>query len=144
MNRKLRKINNYRARNLSPSYTFQAPPSNKYSVFHPEGYFKMYHRVEAEKMKRSYNWQLVALEEEKMITKSPKYNMIQEKLPVIESSIKEGILKVKIGKYEEPIIEIIPKMTPKIEDGVLKIEIGKNGQKKLIYIDLRGYLNIIE
>ncbi|MFX1324862.1 MAG: hypothetical protein ACFE8N_07890 [Promethearchaeota archaeon] len=129
---------------MSPSYTFRAPPSNKYSVFQPGGYCKMYHHVEAEKMKRSHNWQLAGWKDEKETPKSPLFKRNQKKLPSIKSTIKDGILKLEIGDYEEPIIEVIPKITPKIEQGVLKVEIGENDQKKLVYIDLRGYLNIIE
>ncbi|MHA2392497.1 MAG: hypothetical protein ACXAEX_11190 [Promethearchaeota archaeon] len=143
MNRKLKKINKERVRNLSPSYAFHAPPYNKYSAYQPGGYFKMYHRVEAEKMKRSHNWQLVEFEEDRASEKMLFMNN-QEELPSVKTSIKEGILKVEIGDHREEIIEIIPKITPKIEKGMLRVEIGEDNNKKVIFIDFRGYLSIVK
>ena len=69
---------------------------------------------------------------------------IQEELPSVKASIKEGILKVEIGDHREEIIEIIPKITPKIEKGMVRVEIGEDNNKKVIFIDFRGYLSIVK
>ena len=56
MNKNLYKFKKRRVRDLNPNYTFSAPPYDMFSAYQPGGYYRMYHRVEAEKMKKSYNW----------------------------------------------------------------------------------------
>ncbi|MHA2184855.1 MAG: hypothetical protein ACXAAI_07625, partial [Promethearchaeota archaeon] len=36
--------------------TFSAPPYDMFSPYQPWGYCRMYHHVEAEKMKKSFDW----------------------------------------------------------------------------------------
>ncbi len=104
-----------RVRSLSTNYTFSAPPCNKYSVFQPGGYYKMYHRVEAEKMKRSHYWvQAMFLAENTYKKREPKE--IQEVSEPLKTYTIEGISKVETEEYEEELIEEIPDFISIIEE----------------------------
>ena len=70
----------------------------------------MYHRVEAEKMKRSHYWVQFTVGAEKSFKKK-ELKEIQEKSQPLKTKRKEGISKVEIKKYNEEIIEEIPDIT---------------------------------
>ncbi|GAH11264.1 unnamed protein product [marine sediment metagenome] len=110
MNIKLKSKRTNRVRSLPANYTFRAPPNNKYSVFQPGGYYRMYHRVEAEKMKRSHYWVQFTVGAEESFKKK-ELKEIQEKSQPLKTNRKEGISKVEIKKYNEEIIEEIPDIT---------------------------------
>jgi len=140
---KLKKSRKNRFRNLSPDYSFSAPPSNKYSVFKPGGYYRMYHRVEAEKMKRSHYWVRMLPIAERVFKKIHN-KMVQEYIPPVKTYIKEGILNVEIGEHDNELIEEFPIIRPSIEEGVVKVELGNEDNRKVVYIDLKGYWNIVK
>lgn len=112
---KLKSKNGNRVISLSENYTFRAPPNNRYSVFQPGGYYRMYHRVEAEKMKRSHYWVQLTFNAEE-ISKNRELKEIQEKLQPLRTIIKEGISKVENGEYEKESIEEIPDIISIIEE----------------------------
>ncbi|MHA1883793.1 MAG: hypothetical protein ACXAAI_08740 [Promethearchaeota archaeon] len=132
-----------RARGTAPNFTLSAPPHNKYNAFQPGAFSSMYHRCEAEKMKRSYNWLLSECEEvEKSIKKKSSSKTI-EKLPLITTSMKEGVLKVQVGEYRERLLNEVLKINPIIEEGLLRVEFGENDEKKVILFDIRGYAEVV-
>ncbi len=104
-----------RVRSLFTNYIFRAPPQNKYSAFQSGGYYKMYHRVEAEKMKRSHYWvHLMFIAEN--IHKKRESKEIQEKSKLLNPNIKEGISKVEIEEDNKELIEEIPDIISLIEE----------------------------
>ena len=106
---KLRSKKGNRVRSLSTNYTFRAPPYNIYSAFQPGGYSRMYHRVEAEKMKRSHYWvQSMFIAEN--THKKRELKEIQEDSEPLKTYIIEGISKVKIEECDEESIEEIPEL----------------------------------
>ncbi len=142
MSKKLKKDKNYWWRTDLPDYTLSAPPCPIYSVFQPGGFFRLYHRCEEVKMKRSHSWVYTKLEIEKIYQKKdPK--KIQEDLPPIKTYIEEGILKVEIGEYEKESMKETPILSSSTEEGMIRVEIGSNDNKKIVYIDFKGYTNII-
>ncbi len=104
MNVKLKKSRNNKFRNFSPDYSFKAPPYNMYSAFRPGGYYRMYHRVEAEKMKRSHEWVISMLMAEKANTLT-KTKSSQKEIPPVKTHIKEGVLIVEIGENNKELVE---------------------------------------
>ena len=103
---KLRSKKGNRVRSLSTNYTFRAPPCTIYSAFQPGGYYRMYHRVEAEKMKRSHYWvQSMFIVENSY--KKRELKEIQEDSEPLKTYIIEGISKVKIEGYDPELIEEI-------------------------------------
>jgi anti-sigma28 factor (negative regulator of flagellin synthesis) len=135
---RLKRSNKDRFRNISPDYTFKAPPYDIYSAIRPGGYFRMYHRVEAEKMKRSHEWVRSIAKAERVYSKAKSKN-IQEKVPPIKTYIKEGVLNVEIGECNKELSEDIPIISQIIEKGMLKVELGDDENKKVVHIDLKGY-----
>lgn len=112
-----------RVRSLSTNYTFSAPPYNNYSAFQPGGYYRMYHRVEAEKMKRSHYWvQAMFLAENAY--KKRELKEIQEDSEPLKTYTIEGISKVETEEYEEELIEEIPDIISIIEEWMFKVKIG--------------------
>lgn len=99
-----------RVRSLSTNYTFRAPPCNRYSTFQPGGYYKMYHRVEAEKMKRSHYWVQLSLSAE-IINNQGELKEIQEELVTLL-----GISEVEIEEHGEDLTEEIPEIISLIEE----------------------------
>jgi hypothetical protein len=140
---KLKKSKKKGFRNFSPDYSFSAPPYNKYSAFQPGAYYRMYHRIEAEKMKRSHDWVRVLPIAEKVFKKIHN-KMVQEYIPPVKTYIKEGILNVEIGEHDNELIEEFPIIRPSIEEGVVKIELGDKDNRKVVYIDLIGYWSIVK
>ena len=130
-------------RNFSPNDTFSAPPYNKYSTFQPGGYCRMYHRVEAEKMKRSHDWVKTIPIAEK-VYKKINHKVIQEFIPPVKTYIKEGILNVEIGEHDNELLEEVPIISPTIEKGIVKFELGDDDNKKVVYIDFKGYCSIVK
>ena len=112
-----------RVRSLSENYTFRAPPNNRYSVFQPGGYYRMYHRVEAEKMKRSHYCVHLTFNAEE-ISKNREFKEIQEKSQPLTPTIKEGISKVEIEEYDKESTEEIPDIISIIEKWMFKVKIG--------------------
>ncbi|MHA1991991.1 MAG: hypothetical protein ACW98A_13555 [Candidatus Hodarchaeales archaeon] len=104
-----------RVRSLSENYTFLAPPNNRYSTFQPGGYYRMYHRVQAEKMKRSHYWLQLTYNAEK-IFKNREFKEIQERLQPIKTNIKEGISKVEKKQFNKEPIEEISEIISIIEE----------------------------
>ena len=104
---KLRSKKGNRVRSLSTNYTFSAPPYTIYSAFQPGGYYRMYHRVEAAKMKRSHDWVQFTFGTEKAFKKRD-LKEIQEKSQPLKTNLKEGILIVEIDECIEEMIEEIP------------------------------------
>ena len=125
-----------RVRSLSENYTFRAPPNNRYSVFQPGGYYRMYHRVEAEKMKRSHYWVHLTFNAEE-ISKNRELKEIQEKLQPLTTIIQEGISKVENEEYDEELIEEIPDVISIIEEWMFKVKIGVDHKRinKLVLKD---------
>ena len=123
MHIKLKSKKGNRVRSLSTNYTFSAPPCNKYSTFQPGGYYKMYHRVEAEKMKRSHYWVQSMFEAENICEKR-ELKEIQEKSQQLTTTIKEGISKIEIEEYDKELIEEIPDIISIIEEWMFKVKIG--------------------
>ena len=142
MNVKLKKSGKNRFRNFSPNYSFSAPPYNKYSAFQPGGYCRMYHRVEAEKMKRSYDW-LRSMPIAKKVNKKIDNKMIQEYIPPIKTYIKNGILKIEIGEHSNELSKKFPIIRPSIEEGIIKVELEEDDNKKVVHIDLKGYWSLV-
>ncbi|MHA1912840.1 MAG: hypothetical protein ACW986_08245 [Promethearchaeota archaeon] len=142
MNVKLNIGKGKRARGMTPNFTLTAPPHDKYSAFQPGAYSSMYHRCEAEKMKRSYNWLLSEFEEVDQNIKKKSPSKTIENLPPIKTSIEEGVLKVQVGEYRENLLNEVLKINPIIEEGLLKVELGENDKKKVILIDVRGYAEV--
>jgi len=142
MNKKLKKSKKKKRKFISPNYTLSAPHYDIYGAFQPWGYVNLYHHCEAEKMKRSYDWIQSAFEAEKAYSEL-KSKKIEENFPLIKTYIKEGILKVKIGEYDEEQVEEVPIISPMIEEGMLKVEFGDEHNKKVVYIDLKGYWSIV-
>ena len=103
-----------RVRSLSANYTFRAPPCNKYSIFQPGGYYRMYHRVEAEKMKRSHYW-VQSMFKAENVYKKRELKEIQEKSKPLTTTIKEGISKIEIEENDKELIEEIPDIISIIE-----------------------------
>ncbi|MHA2009111.1 MAG: hypothetical protein ACXABO_16745 [Promethearchaeota archaeon] len=56
MNKSINRSKKGKVRGLNQNFNFSAPPYDMFSAYQPGGYSRMYHRVEAERMKRSYNW----------------------------------------------------------------------------------------
>ncbi len=73
--------------------------------------------------------------------KEPK--KIQEDIPLIKTYLEEGILKVEIGEYEKETMRKTPMLSSTIEEGMIRVEIGSNDNKKIVYIDFKGYTNFI-
>jgi len=130
-------------RNFSPNDSFSAPPCNKYSMFQPGGYCRMYHNVEAEKMKRSHDWVKLIPIAEKVNNKSNQ-KVIQEFIPPVKTYIKEGILNVEIGEHDNKSLEELPLINPTIEEGIVKIELGDDDNRKIVLIDFKGYWSIVK
>jgi len=142
MSKKLKKDKNYWSRTHSKDYTLSAPPCHIYSTFQPGGFSRLYHRCEEVKMKRSHSWVYTKFEIEKIYKKKdPK--KIQEDVPPIKTYIEEGILKVEIGEYEKETMKKTPMLSSTIEAGMIRVEIGTKDNKKIVYIDFKGYSNII-
>jgi len=141
MTAKLKKSRKKGFRNFSPDYSFSAPPYNKYSAFQPGAYYRMYHRIEAEKIKRSHYWvRMLPIAENKKIHNK----MVQEYIPPVKTYIKEGILNVEIGEHDNELLEEFPIISPSIEEGIVKVELGDDDNKKVVYIDLKGYWSIVK
>ncbi|MHA2282033.1 MAG: hypothetical protein ACXAC5_14415 [Promethearchaeota archaeon] len=115
MSIKSKSKNGKRMRSLSPNYTFRAPPYNKWSAFRPGGYYRMYHRVEAERMKRSHYWVQSTFIVEK-IHKKIEFKEIPEKSQPSKANIKEGIIIVEIEDFIEELLEEIPDNISIIEE----------------------------
>ncbi len=140
---KLKKSRKKGFRNFSPDYSFSAPPYNKYSAFQPGAYYRMYHRIEAEKMKRSHDWvKAIPIAEE--VNSKINQEVIQEFIPPVKTYIKEGILNVEIGEYDNELLEEFPIIHPSIEECVVKVELGDDDNKKVVYIDFKGYWSIVK
>ncbi len=101
----------------------------------------MYHRVEAEKMKRSHEWVRSLAKAERVYSKTKSKN-IQEEIPPIKTYIKEGVLNVEIGECNKDLSEEFPMISQIIEKGMLKVELGDDENKKVVYIDLKGYWSV--
>jgi hypothetical protein len=93
-----------RARGMAPYFTLSAPPHNLYDAFQPGAFSSMYHRCEAEKMRRSHNWLLSEYEEKEKTIKKKSPSKSKEILPPITSTMKKGVLKVQVGKYRESLL----------------------------------------
>jgi len=132
-----------RARGTAPNFTLSAPPYNKYSAFQPGAFSSMYHRCEAEKMKRSYNWLLSECEEVEKSIKKKSSSKARENLPLITTSIEKGVLKVQVGEYRESLLNEVLKINSIIREGLLRVEFGENDKKKVILFDIRGYAEVI-
>lgn len=142
MNKKFKKSKKKKRKFISPNYTLSAPHYDIYGAFQPWGYVKLYHHCEAVKMKRSYDWVQSVYVAEKAY-KDLKSIKIEEELSLIKTYIKERILKVKIGEYDEEQIEEVPVISPMIEEGMLKAEFGDEHNKKVVYIDFKGDWSIL-
>ena len=112
MSIQLRSKKRNRGRTFSPNYDFRAPPYDSYGAFRPEGYCKLFHRVEAEKMKRSHYWAQYVSNAEIFY----KIKEFQEDTQLLKTYIEEGISKIEIEKCDEEIIEKIPDTISIIED----------------------------
>lgn len=104
---KLKSNKRNRVRSNSANYTFRAPPCNKFSIFQPGGFYRMYHRVEAEKMKRSHYWVRLMVTAEKTYKKR-EFREFQEESEPLKTYVKEGISKVEIKEFDEELIKEIP------------------------------------
>ncbi len=143
MAKKLKKYKNYWWRTDLPDYTLSAPPCHNYSVFQPGGFSRLFHRCEEATMKRSHSWVYTLFEiEEIYMKKEPK--KIQEDIPTVKTYLEEGILKVEIGEYEKESMKETPILSSSTEEGMIKVEIGYSNNKKIVYIDFKGYMNIIK
>ena len=112
---KLKSKKGNRVRSLSTNYTFRAPPCTIYSAFQPGGYYRMYHRVEAEKMKRSHYWvQSMFIAENTY--KKRELKEIQEDSEPLKTYTIEGISKVENEEFDEELIEEIPDIISIIEE----------------------------
>ncbi len=113
-------------KNVSQNYTFSAPPHDFYGAFQPGAYYRMYHRIEAEKMKRSYDWLKFA-----SITES-------DFIEIINGMIKDNIppVKTEIGEQDHKLLEDFPFSTPSIDERIIKVEVGDDDNRKIVYIDL--------
>ena len=104
---KLKSNKRNRVRSISANYTFRAPPNNRFSVFQPGGFYRMYHRVEAEKMKRSHYWVRLMVIAEKTYKKR-EFQEFQEESEPLKTHIEEGISKVEIKESDGELIKEIP------------------------------------
>ena len=94
-------------------------------------------------MKRSHNWLLSEAEEVEKTIKQKPPSKTTENLPLITTSMKEGVLKVQVGEYRESLVNEVLKINPIIEEGLLKVEFGENNEKKVILFDIRGYAEVV-
>ena len=109
-----------------------------YGAFQAWDYSTIYHNNVEAIMKSSYWWVQSAFEKYR-ISKRQEKKDFQAFLPPIKTYMKNGILKVEIGDlYEEPINELTT-IIPTIEKGRVKVEIGNEQNKKVVYIDFKGY-----
>jgi hypothetical protein len=115
MNIELKSNKRNRVRSLSANETFRAPPFNKFSIFQPGGFYRMYHRAEAEKMKRSHYWVQLTFKAE-IIYKKEELKEAQEELESLKTYVIEGISKVEIEEYDEETMEEIPDVISIIEE----------------------------
>ncbi|MFW9874636.1 MAG: hypothetical protein ACFFG0_16135 [Candidatus Thorarchaeota archaeon] len=141
MNKSIKNVKKKKVRGSTQDQTLSAPPFNMYSAFQPGAYYRMYHRVEAEKMKNSYNWTYSEYEADKYINKRLS-KRIQKTVPPIKASIKEGVLIIEIGKYNKKAKEEIPIICLSINEGMLKVIIGDDNNTNKVYIDFKGYYNL--
>ncbi len=135
----LKKFKKNKFSNFSPNYNFSAPPYNMLSTFQPGAYYRMYHRVQAEKMKRSYEWVKLMSRTEQTYSLVDIIKIIQEGMPRVKTYIKDGVLNVIIGEYNEEILEEFPLISQIIEEGTLKVELGDDRNTKIVNIDVKGY-----
>lgn len=123
-------------RNWFQDFSFKAPPYDNNSAFLPGGFFRMYHRVEAAKMRRSYDWIGVMYEAKKMYEKIIN-DMIEVYANPIMTSKREKIWNIEIEGWINEIIDESKIITPLIDKGTLTIEIGDDDKKKVLQIDLK-------
>ncbi|MHA2036664.1 MAG: hypothetical protein ACW98X_09545 [Promethearchaeota archaeon] len=115
MPKNLKKYKRSSMKNLSPNYTFSAPPWDVYGAFQPGAYYRMYHRIEAEKMKRSYDWlRFTSITERDYIDIINR--MIQDNILPVNTYMEEGILNV--------------------ENRELDYKLGDDANTKIVYFDL--------
>ena len=104
MSRRLNKVKKSIIKNLSADYTLRAPPCDKYSVFQPGDYARLYHHCEEAKMKRSYQWVYSDFKAEELNKKLMNKKTQEEILPV-KTCIEKRILPVEIGvDYNKKIL----------------------------------------
>ncbi|MFW9896581.1 MAG: hypothetical protein ACFFD7_12315 [Candidatus Thorarchaeota archaeon] len=123
-------------RNWFQDYSLNAPPYDNYSAFQPGSFFRMYHRVEAEKMRRSYDWIGLMYEAKKMYEKTIN-DMIEVYTNPVMTSKREKIWNIEIEEWVDEFIDESKIVTPLIDKGTLTIELGDDDNKKVIKIDLK-------
>jgi len=141
MRKKIKNSKNNKAKGIKQNYKFSAPPYNMFSAYQPGGYYRMFHRVEADKMKRSYDWIYSGYE----IRNSVKEMLLKEiqKIPSIKALLKEGKFVLEIEKLDRIIGGEFPSTNPSIKNGMLKVVIGDEDNKNIVYIDIKAYNTLI-
>lgn len=135
MPKNLKKNKKNLMKNISPNSTFSAPPYDYYGAFYPGGYYRIYHRVEAEKMRRSYDWlrylSITEIDFEKIIKK-----MIQDIKLLIKVNIDELILNIENGEYDNNSLKEYPFISSLRDERMIEVELGDDQNKKNVSIDV--------